>query len=179
MKIPRQLKHKDEVRREYHIFTDASGLAIGAAIYCVSYPATGAPKVTLVAAKSKIIPRQKPKDSNKTNFQENVSISIKKLELNGALLGLQLFETIKPSLEQTESIHCWTDSAVGLTWIRNGKRTGVKYIDTRLEKIWDLSKPESWNHCPCKENPADMATRVCSTKDLIYHETWIHGPDWS
>jgi hypothetical protein len=178
LKIPRQLRHKEEARREYHIFTDASRLAIGATIYCVSYPHAGSPKVTLIAAKSKIIPYQKPRETTKTNFQETTGISINKLELNGALLGLQLFETLRPSLEKTETVHCWTDSLVGLTWIRNGRRTGIKYIDTRLEKIWELSKPEFWNHCPGKENPADMATRVCSTKDLLNNQTWLEGPEW-
>ncbi len=172
------MRAKNEVRREYHIFTDASGLAIGAAIYCVSYPSSGAPKVTLIAAKSKIIPLAKPSENPKTNFPETNTVSINKLELNGALLGLQLFETIRPLLESVDKVHCWTDSAVGLTWIRNKKQTGVKYVDTRLEKIWKLSNPEDWNHCPGKENPADMATRVCLTKELINNQVWIEGPEW-
>jgi hypothetical protein len=41
------------------------------------------------------------------------------------------------------------DSYVELTWI-NKKQIGVKYVDTRLEKIWQLSNPEDWNHCPGK-----------------------------
>jgi hypothetical protein len=178
MKIWRLMRAKNKVRREYHIFTDTSGLAIGAAIYCVSYPKTGTPKVTLIAAKSKIIPRVKPSESSKTNFPETNRVSINKLELIGALLGLQLFETIRPSLESMEKVHCWTDSSVGLTWIRNKKQTGVRYIDTRLEKIRKLSNPEDWNHCPGKENPADMSTRVCLTKELINNQVWIEVPEW-
>jgi hypothetical protein len=109
MKIPWMMRAKNEVRREYHIFTDASELAIGAAIYCVSYPKTGTPKVTLIAAKSKIIPRTKPSENPKTNFSKTNTVSINKLELNGALHGLQLFETIRPSLESMGKVHCWTD----------------------------------------------------------------------
>jgi hypothetical protein len=79
MKIPQLMRAKNKVRREYHIFTDASGLAIGAAIYCVSYPKTGTPEVTLIAAKSKIIPTVKPSENFKTNFPETNTVSINKL----------------------------------------------------------------------------------------------------
>ena len=176
LKIPRLMRTKGEKRREYHLFTDASGLAIGAVLYAVSYDKNDKPTVSLIAAKSKIIPRTAP--SKKNPMIPEAGISINKLELNGILLGLQLVEMLKESLEKPTKIHCWTDSLVSLAWIKNQKQTGVKYVDTRLEKIWTLSSPDDWNHCPGKENPADMSTRPCSMKELLENETWTSGPEW-
>jgi hypothetical protein len=189
IRVRRYVKMKGEVRREYHVFCDASGLGVGAAIYCVSYSKTGV-QVSLIAGKAKIAPREKlkkgkkkksPKEREPTDqayFAAKEGFKVNRAELNAALLGLKLFDELKDGLDQAANVHYWSDSTCTLTWIKNRKYTGVEYVDSRLDRIWKMSSPETWSHCPGTDNPADAASRGMSAEDLVNDKLWFEGPAW-
>lgn len=54
---------ENEVNKTDHVFTNASEIAIGAAIYCVSVDKDGNCKVSPVTAKSKINPLPKTQEN--------------------------------------------------------------------------------------------------------------------
>ncbi|GBM78178.1 hypothetical protein AVEN_161850-1 [Araneus ventricosus] len=51
-------------------------------------------------------------------------------------------------------------------------------LSARVEEIHRLTEPPKWNHCPGRENPADILSRGISVKELKDSELWWHGPPW-
>ena len=191
-KIPRCMTVENEVKKSYHVFTDASSIAIGAVIYCISEDQSGHKRISIVTAKSKINPvarqkKVKKKDArtlqiNKDGVveltQEATPLQINRMELNAALFGTRLLDTVKSRLGESNEVHFWTDSMVTLQWITKGPYTGVEFIDSRIRKIHAASKAEQWQHCAGTDNPADLASRGCKADELINSEIWLKGPKW-
>lgn len=190
-KISRRLTIDDETKREYHVFTDASGTAIGAVIYCVSTNHEGQSKITLVTGKSKINPLPKQKKSKKkaprelqiasggvVEFTQQSPLQVNRMELNAALLGARLLESIKMRLGEKPKVHFWTDSQVTLQWLYKGPYTGVNFVDTRIKKILATCDASQWKHCSTTDNPADLASRGCKAEELLQSELWKNGPNW-
>ncbi|GFS60270.1 legumain [Trichonephila clavipes] len=50
--------------------------------------------------------------------------------------------------------------------------------DEKIEEIQKLTELSKWNHCPGKENPADIISRGISVKELKDSELWWHGSPW-
>ena len=191
--IPRQLSLPGEIKKEYHVFTDASEIAIGAVMYCVSH-APDQVQVSLVTAKSKINPITKPskaakKEARKLNVTSQgvvemgltplqTPMQINRMELNAALLGARLVETIRPRIGEDAVIHYWTDSQVTIQWIYKGPFTGVEFVDTRISKILKTTNNVQWRHCPGSDNPADLASRGCTPQKLLESNLWKNGPTW-
>lgn len=190
-KIPRRITVDEEVSREYHVFTDASETAIGAVIYCISTDKNGISQVTLVTGKSKINPLLKQKKIKKkaprhlqiapggvVEFTQQTPLKVNRMELNAALLGARLLETVKMRLGESPTVHFWTDSQVTLQWLCKGPYTGVNFVDTRVKKILTTCKAQQWKHVSTDDNPADLASRGCSAEQLIQSKLWKQGPDW-
>ena len=190
--LPRTLAIENETHRYYHVFCDASEIAIGAVMYSVSYE-NNRYKINIVTAKSKINPLPKqPKSKKKTarDLQilpsgdvemietKQVPLQINRMELNAALLGARLVETIKLRLEKDPVIHFWSDSQVALQWIYKGPYTGAEFVDTRIKKILKTTQARQWQHCPGIDNPADMVSRGCEPKKLLESTMWRYGPEW-
>jgi hypothetical protein len=185
--IPRVMTVENEVSREFHVFCDASGLAIGSVLYCVSFSGTEGvpPKVTLLAAKNKINPIAKVKTKKKrptqlswTNIKTDQAFKVNRLELNAALLGVRLFQLYKPVLGSDSPVHFWTDSTVTLQWLSKMQKTGVTFVDNRVEEVLKVTKSSDWRHVPGEQNPADLATRGLSVPELLDSQMWKRGPDW-
>ena len=192
-KVPRRISTDNEVRRDYHIFCDASISAVAAVMYAVSFDATGHVRVTLVASKSKLNTMAAPKSKKKkVVFTENSAtwddginpdkpyehVKINRLELTAAALGVRLYNTLKKSLENPTNTYFWTDSEVVLHWLNKGPATGVQFIDLRIKTILDNTSGEQWAHVAGAENPADLASRGCTAEDLIDSSLWRYGPSW-
>ncbi|GFX38786.1 uncharacterized protein TNCV_4748561 [Trichonephila clavipes] len=97
--IPRWI-HTASQQITLHGFCDATELAYASVIYAGQPQADGNTKVTLLVAKSKVAPLK--------------SVSIPRLELNGALLLARLYATCKNILKEYDvHFYAWTDSLSG------------------------------------------------------------------
>ncbi|GFV25538.1 integrase catalytic domain-containing protein [Trichonephila clavipes] len=162
--IPRWI-HTTSQQIILHGFCDASELAYASVIYAVQPQADGNTKVTLLVAKSRVAPLK--------------SVSIPRLELNGALLLARLYATCKNILKEYDvHFYAWTDSQVVLSWLSSHPRNWKPYIANRTSEILDLVPADSWRYVPTKMNPADIACRGLSPKELPTCVLWWEGPQW-
>ena len=51
-------------------------------------------------------------------------------------------------------------------------------MENWVNAIRSLIPPEFWNHCPGKENPADIPSRGMSASALSESSIWLSGPNW-
>ena len=88
--------------------------------------------------------------------------SIPRLELLSCLILARLLkdvqEALRHELELKDSV-CWTDSKVALFWIKNEGGEWKQFVQNRVIEIRNLVSPNSWRHCPGKDNPADIPSR--------------------
>ncbi|XP_045487974.1 uncharacterized protein LOC123689933 [Pieris rapae] len=148
---------------ELHTFTDASETAYAAAVYWRTR-GNGKYLINLVAAKSRVTPL-KP-------------ISMPRLELQAALLGARLADSVARELDlQVTRKTFWTDSSVVLSWIKADPRTFKTFVAHRIAEIEDLTKPQDWRWVPTAHNPADDATRSPPEEFNAEHR-WFKGPDF-
>ncbi|XP_044014010.1 uncharacterized protein LOC122856403 [Aphidius gifuensis] len=100
--IPRWFNTKSDTVIDLHGFSDASQLAMAAAIYLTVYTPSNGAETTLVCSKTKVAPLKR--------------ITIPRLELTAALLLAKLVTHTQTQLQfKIRSIHLWTDSTVTLT----------------------------------------------------------------
>lgn len=71
----------------------------------------------------------------------------------------------------------WTDSKVTLGYINNEARRFHMFVANRVQKIRDNTSPQQWFHVPNAENPADMASRGTSVKELL-SSNWLTIPQF-
>ena len=166
IRVPRCLQVKRETKSvKLHTFVDASQEAYGAAVYIRVENCDGSPSLHLVASKTKVAPLQ--------------SISIPRLELMSAVLGIRLAKSVVNALSlEARHITYWTDSTNVLWWIRGYSRTFKPFIANRVGEIQMSSSPEQWRHVPTEFNPADYLTRGVKLEELIDLKTWWEGPEY-
>ncbi|XP_052778542.1 uncharacterized protein LOC128215986 [Mya arenaria] len=152
-----------------HTFVDASSQAFGAVVYAVS-PADNIKdcaesSVRLIAAKSRVAPLK--------------TLSIPRLELLAATLGLKLTQTVCAALGiELESKVFWSDSMNVLYWIRGASRQYKTFVANRVGTIQDATTPKQWRHVSSANNPADIASRGSQLHTLSESELWWHGPNF-
>ncbi|GFX81621.1 DUF1758 domain-containing protein [Trichonephila clavipes] len=162
--IPRWIHYASQ-QITLHGFCDASELAYASVIYAVQPQADGNTKVTLLVTKSRVAPLK--------------TVSIPRLELNGALLLARLYATCKNILKDYDvHFYAWTDSQVVLSWLSSHPRNWKPYIANRTSEILDLIPADSWRYVPTKMNPAEIACRGLSPKELPTCVLWWEGPQW-
>ncbi|XP_064469989.1 uncharacterized protein LOC135384731 [Ornithodoros turicata] len=149
---------------ELHIFTDASPHAYGACAFLRTTSESGETKVQLFA-KSRVAPLKK--------------LTLPRLELMGALIGVRIAKILKTSLTMvTLEPQFWTDSTITLSWIKRDANRWKPFVRNRVAEIQECSERSQWRHCPGADNPADALTRGMSVKALIEDERWFQGPTW-
>lgn len=147
---------------ELHIFTDASEKAY----CCAAYFRTiieGKPRSTLVCAKSKVAPI-KP-------------MSIPRLELQAAVLGARMAETIckNHNLSITKRIF-WSDSFTVLSWIRSNHRRYKQFVAFRIGDLLSKTEISEWRWIPSKLNVADDGTKWANGPSFLPNARWFIGP---
>jgi hypothetical protein len=148
-----------------HVFSDASERGYGAVSYLCATSAEGVLSSSLIMARAKVAPLKK--------------VTIPRLELLGCLLAARLLKFVRDALQlDSLSYSCWTDSTVALAWIKGDPSRWKQFVANRVREIHELSDPARWNHCPGKENPADLASRGVLAEDLIEADIWLSGPPW-
>ncbi|XP_077992825.1 uncharacterized protein LOC144446858 [Glandiceps talaboti] len=165
MAIPRCYQHYPTEDTSLHTFTDASSQAFGAVTYLRSVYGDGSVSVRFVVARAKVAPLK--------------AVSIPRLELMAALLGLRLAARVSTTLGMPLSQHVfWSDSMDVIHWIRGQSRKYKPFVAHRIAEIQSKTNPSQWNHVPGKINPADLATRGVRMQELIDGSPWMDGPEF-
>ena len=164
VKIPRFIGVNKDFEVELHTFCDASELAYDAVSY-VRIKQLDQITCNLIMSKTRVAPVKQ--------------ISLPRLELEGALLAVNLAETVMRNMETSfKSCHFWTDSTLNLQYINNEERRFKAFVANRVSQIRDNSEPHQWHHIDGKLNPADLGTRGLSLKETISNKLWLQGPEF-
>ncbi|XP_067036347.1 uncharacterized protein [Acropora muricata] len=148
IKTPRCLKdsHSKEERLTVHTFTEASEKAYAAVVYARYEFEDGSIGTRLITAKSRLAPLK--------------ALSIPRLELMGAIIGLRLTKQLCEALEiEQTKVTYWVDSCNVGYWIHSQSRNFKPFVAHRVGEIQKDSNPEQWRYVPGKLNPADHGTR--------------------
>ena len=159
-----QLLRRPEPVKSKHIvtFVDASQQAYGAAVYMRCEYDNDTVTRRLIAAKSKVASLN--------------PMTVPRLELTGAILGLRLTQALLTVLEVTmQSVTFYSDSTDVLWWIRG---RGKDFVANRIGEIQMFTEPSQWQYVSTVENPTDLCTRGASTSELAECSLWWNGPDW-
>ncbi|XP_073831625.1 uncharacterized protein [Musca autumnalis] len=163
LEIPRcysdHLQEADEI--QLHIFVDAGEFGYAAICY-LRIKKRDQVSIALVMAKSKVSPL-KP-------------VSIPRLELQAAVLGIRLASKIK-EIDRIPVDSCiyWSDSKTVLHWLRMDPRKFRPFVMHRVGEILENSHARQWRWVPSKHNPADLATKDNPKANT---ELWLSGPDF-
>lgn len=149
---------------ELHVMCDASEQAYATVAYWRVTHQNESVSVSLVAAKAKVAPRR--------------SQSIPRLELQAAVIGARLADTIKREhrIEVQRTVY-WTDSSTVVHWITNDARRYTPFVAHRLGEITELTHRDEWRWLPTEHNVADDATRLRRTP-IIADDRWFKGPNF-
>ncbi|XP_047989853.1 uncharacterized protein LOC125229116 [Leguminivora glycinivorella] len=162
LSIPRCYDIAPAPKYELHTFVDASEEAYAAAVYWRMTRADGTTKVALAAAKSRVTPTR--------------LVSIPRLELQAAVLGVRLAEAVGNEHDfEINSRTYWSDARTALAWIRSEPRTYKSFVAHRLAEIEDYTKKDEWRWVPSAHNVADDATRAAPS-DFDTRHRWFTGP---
>ena len=121
------------VRKELHVFCDASEIAYAAVCYLRLENTRGDVQVSFVMGRARISPIR--------------SISITRLELAAAVLGVRLRQFVQQELDwEMDQTVFWSDSMSVLQYINNRNRRFYTYVANRVAVIHEGSKPSDWRH---------------------------------
>jgi len=140
--IPRCVFTARHTHFEIHGFSDASKVAVCAAIYVVTYQDSLAVNQNLLVAKARV----RPKGMNILHL-ELVAAHTAKLQ-NSVSKALISFPVT--------GYHNWVDSMTVLYWLAN-RREWSTFVRNRVKKIEELTY-SSWKYVPTSENPSDLGT---------------------
>ena len=171
LRIPRCHKLAGNViTTEIHHFSDASLTGYGACSYIRQMTDGGTTRCDLILAKSRVAPQK--------------STTIPRLELQAAVLATRLANTLRANTLRKElkmkidKEIFWTDSKVVLGYIYNDVRKFHLYVANRVSEIRRSTEPPQWNYVPTQMNPADVASRGTSAKEIMEDERWFKGPQF-
>jgi hypothetical protein len=133
MSFPRAVRSGPASSIQLHLFTDASELAYGAAIYIRSVHNDGTLEVNLHSAKNRVAHLGQAR-------------TIAELELLGILCGARLVDRVISTLDRVDKVFLWTDSRVCLHWISKPARQWKAWVAHRVTDIYALTKDYVWKH---------------------------------
>ncbi|XP_033745498.1 uncharacterized protein LOC117331014 [Pecten maximus] len=149
------------VRRELHVFSDASNDAVAAVVYLRTTDTEGNISLSFVLGKAKLAPS---------------GHTIPRLELCGAVLASQLVETVAANLKtKIDDVKLYTDSQIVLGYIHNTSRRFYVYVGNRVQQIRKSTQPKQWTYVSTEENPADQGTRSLLASKMN-ECAWLRGP---
>ncbi|XP_050431415.1 uncharacterized protein LOC126839984 [Adelges cooleyi] len=165
LSIPRKCIYNANALVELHGFCDASMEAYGACIYVRSLGYDGKWHAQLLCSKTRVAPLK--------------GVTIPRLELNGAVLLVQLAYKVAESWKiDVQSFKLWTDSMIVLGWLNSDSSRLKTYVANRVVQILEVSTAEQWRHVRTDENPADVVSRGLRPQDLVDNNIWWTGPSW-
>jgi hypothetical protein len=153
-----------------HTFCDASERAFAAVVYLQVTSEEGQVHVSLVMSKTRVAPVKRH------------CLTLPRLELQAAVLGARLHESVKSELDLSISeSYFWTDSLIVLQYISNDSTRLKTFVANRVSEVRQLTNVEQWRFVPGLLNPADDGSRGLSAADLQLKGRWLKGPEflWS
>ncbi|XP_067628058.1 uncharacterized protein [Eurosta solidaginis] len=149
---------------QLHTFVDASIDAYAAVTY-LRADMDDDVRCLIVASKTRVAPL-KP-------------ISIPRMELMAAILGLRLSNCIESEASiRIDRRFFWTDSRDVLCWIRSDARKFQQFVAVRIGEILEGSDVTSWNWVPSHHNVADDGTKWVKTPEINGSTRWFIGPNF-
>ncbi|CAB4035354.1 Hypothetical predicted protein, partial [Paramuricea clavata] len=116
--------------------------------------------------------------SNAVELAPKQATTIPRLELCAAVLASKAVKWITRELKlRIDKVIFYTDSKVVLGYIQNESHCFYVYVANRIQIIRSITDPPQWRYVETKENPADIATRGKSSKDLM-ESVWFKGPEF-
>ncbi|XP_053699046.1 uncharacterized protein LOC128746016 [Sabethes cyaneus] len=147
---------------EMHTFVDASENGFAAVVY-LRFQEGCVIECALAGAKTRVAPLK--------------FLSIPRSELQAALLGVRLSDTILKSLTIKVSRRVfWTDSKDVLCWIKSDHRRYSQFVAFRVSEILETTEISEWRWVPTKQNAADDGTKWARNPDLSADSRWFRGP---
>ena len=116
--------------------------------------------------------------ASKTKIAPIKTLSIPCLELLGCLLLAQLmfsFIRVLQDVMMIDEKYYWSDSEVAIAWIKGTDKKWKPWIQSRVNKIKEISDVKSWNHVSTKINPADIGTREVTALKIADNDQWWCG----
>ena len=147
------------------VFTDASekGYAAVAYVVCEYDDET---TVAFAFGKVRVAPKKK-------------LITIPRLELMAAVIGVELASAVKEELRATfTSVQFWTDSTTVLHWVTNPDLQLKAFVANRVAKVVERSQDATWAYVNTRQNPADVGSRGLRPGDNDGIRLWLDGPSW-
>ncbi|XP_062539188.1 uncharacterized protein LOC134207494 [Armigeres subalbatus] len=149
---------------EAHLFVDASEAACAAVLYlrCIQ---NSVPKCALIAGKTKVAPL-KP-------------ISVPRLELQAAMIGTRMMDSVLRSLDiHVSRRYLWSDYSTVLCWLRSDSRRYYQFVAVRVGEILTLTSADEWHYVPSKINIADAATKWKEGPSFDPNDSWFTAPEF-
>ena len=114
---------------------------------------------------------------SKTRFASDKDISIPRIELLAALVGVRCTRFVEKELNlELKQKHIWLDSQCVLNWI-GSRRTFSTFVENRLKEKRE-HREIKFHYIASSENPADIASRGLGTQELRNNNLWWSGPEW-
>ena len=146
------------------VFADASQVAIGHVIYMRILGRDGSIHISFVYANSKVAPRS--------------ATNIPRLELCAAVEAAQSANYVSRELcIHRNDVIFFSDSKIVLGYLNNQEKSFTKYVTARVGHILRFCEPSQWKYVSTRENPADLATRSCTVRQL-QNTAWFTGPEF-
>ncbi|XP_062534847.1 uncharacterized protein LOC134204027 [Armigeres subalbatus] len=149
---------------QLHTFVDASLSGYAAVVY-LRFEQDSTVECAIVGAKTRVAPLK--------------FVSIPRLELQAAVIGVRLADTISKALSfKVHKRYFWSDSRDVLCWIKSDHRRYSQFVAFRISEILESTAIDEWGHKGSKENVADDATKWQGTPDLSKNSRWFKGPSF-
>jgi hypothetical protein len=161
--IPRCYSHGFSTAKnvQLHIFVDASEKAFAAVSYLRVETGTQV-EVSIMDGKVRVAPLKK--------------LTVPRLELQAALMGSRMSETIKNSLDlKIDNVQFWSNSKTVLCWLRAKKINVKQFVAFQIGEILETNEAFCWRWIPTAL-VADDATRENKPSDFSEESRWFNGP---
>ena len=151
-----------------HHFSDASEITYGQVSYIRVENTDGMISTTFLMGKSRVAPMKQT--------------TIPRLELTAALVSARKGSQLKRELDLDKvEEHYWTDSEVGLGYLKNEGKRFHTFVANRVSNILSLTPRAQWCYVQSKDNPADDASRGLdinkyNDKLALVHRSTVHQP---
>ncbi|XP_041451286.1 uncharacterized protein LOC121404934 [Drosophila obscura] len=152
-----------KARFELHAFCDISVQAYGACIYARSFKDT-ADEVHLLCSKARVSPLK--------------TLTVPELELCAAFLLANLLPEIRKMDTFDCPIHCWSDSTVVLSWLREEPSKFNVFVSNKISAIQQLTRGMDWRYVPTEMNPADILSKGAAPQELLQSRLWMNIPSF-